>query len=76
MSILYRLSRIALTATGFIWVRYSLVITPINYSLAAVRFSSSLRGCTSLTVRAGQLLRWVDRSRPAEPHLVVRAFSF
>ena len=27
----------ALAATGFIWVRYSLVITPINYSLAAVR---------------------------------------
>jgi hypothetical protein len=26
----------ALAATGFIWVRYSLVITPINYSLAAV----------------------------------------
>ena len=30
----------ALTATGFIWVRYSLVITPINYSLAAVRPSA------------------------------------
>ena len=27
---------LALAATGFIWVRYSLVITPINYSLAAV----------------------------------------
>lgn len=27
----------ALAATGFIWVRYSLVITPVNYSLAAVR---------------------------------------
>ncbi|KAJ3555747.1 hypothetical protein NM688_g2399 [Phlebia brevispora] len=27
---------IALTATGFIWVRYSFVITPVNYSLAAV----------------------------------------
>ena len=26
----------ALAATGFIWVRYSLVIKPINYSLAAV----------------------------------------
>ena len=26
----------ALAATGFIWVRYSLVITPVNYSLAAV----------------------------------------
>jgi mitochondrial pyruvate carrier 2 len=27
----------ALTATGFIWVRWSLVIIPVNYSLAAVR---------------------------------------
>jgi hypothetical protein len=30
----------ALAATGFIWVRYSLVIYPINYSLAAVCFPS------------------------------------
>jgi len=29
---------VALAATGFIWVRYSLVITPVNYSLAAVNF--------------------------------------
>ncbi|CEH12561.1 upf0041-domain-containing protein [Ceraceosorus bombacis] len=28
----------ALAATGMIWVRYSLVITPVNYSLAAVNF--------------------------------------
>ncbi|KAJ6558549.1 UPF0041-domain-containing protein [Mycena vulgaris] len=28
---------VALTATGFIWVRYSMVIIPVNYSLAAVR---------------------------------------
>jgi mitochondrial pyruvate carrier 2 len=27
----------ALAATGIIWVRYSFVITPVNYSLAAVR---------------------------------------
>ena len=35
----------ALTATGFIWVRYSFVIIPVNYSLAAVRsiFSNSTR---------------------------------
>ena len=26
----------ALTTTGLIWVRYSFVITPVNYSLAAV----------------------------------------
>ncbi|KAF8316416.1 UPF0041-domain-containing protein [Clavulina sp. PMI_390] len=29
---------IALTATGFIWVRYSFVIIPVNHSLAAVNF--------------------------------------
>jgi Mitochondrial pyruvate carriers len=29
-----------LAATGMIWVRYSLVIIPINYSLAAVCLSS------------------------------------
>lgn len=29
-------SVVALAGTGFIWVRYSLVITPVNYSLAAV----------------------------------------
>ena len=37
----------ALTATGFIWVRYSLVITPVNYSLAASTSSSGLRGWVS-----------------------------
>ncbi|TIB30532.1 hypothetical protein E3P86_03487 [Wallemia ichthyophaga] len=37
---------LALAATGFIWVRYSLVIKPINYSLAAVNFGV---GCTGLT---------------------------
>ena len=41
---------LALTATGFIWVRYSLVITPVNYSLAAVNF---FVGATGL----GQLYR-------------------
>ncbi|KIJ67842.1 hypothetical protein HYDPIDRAFT_107361 [Hydnomerulius pinastri MD-312] len=41
---------VALAATGFIWVRYSLVITPINYSLAAVNF---FVGSTGL----GQLAR-------------------
>jgi hypothetical protein len=38
----------ALAATGFIWVRYSLVITPINYSLAAVNFFVGLSGLTQL----------------------------
>ncbi|KAF8983110.1 UPF0041-domain-containing protein [Cyathus striatus] len=39
---------LALTATGFIWVRYSLVITPVNYSLAAVNFFVGLSGLTQL----------------------------
>lgn len=47
---------IALAATGFIWVRYSLVITPINYSLAAVNFFVGMSG-------AGQLARIWDYRR-------------
>ena len=39
---------VALAATGFIWVRYSLVITPINYSLAAVNFFVGASGLTQL----------------------------
>ncbi|GHJ89133.1 hypothetical protein NliqN6_5535 [Naganishia liquefaciens] len=52
---------IALAATGFIWVRYSLVITPVNYSLAAVNFCV---GSTGL----GQLYRIWDyrRNHPVE----------
>ncbi|CAG0922855.1 unnamed protein product [Notodromas monacha] len=34
----------ALTATGFIWSRYSLVITPKNWSLFAVNFFVGLTG--------------------------------
>ncbi|KAI5835818.1 UPF0041-domain-containing protein [Schizophyllum commune Tattone D] len=45
---------VALTATGFIWVRYSLVITPVNYSLAAVNFFVGLSGLTQL-VRVANL---------------------
>ncbi|KAI0819316.1 hypothetical protein BC628DRAFT_1403148 [Trametes gibbosa] len=52
---------LALTATGFIWVRYSLVITPINYSLAAVNF---FVGSTGL----GQLSRiWYYRKTQQDP---------
>jgi hypothetical protein len=36
---------LALAATGFIWVRYSLVITPVNYSLAAVSHYSQIFLC-------------------------------
>jgi len=39
---------IALAATGFIWVRYSLVITPVNYSLAAVNFFVGSTGLAQL----------------------------
>lgn len=39
---------IALATTGFIWVRYSLVIIPVNYSLAAVNFFVGLSGLTQL----------------------------
>nr|UQT18575.1 MPC2 [Ganoderma lucidum] len=39
---------LALAATGFIWVRYSLVITPINYSLAAVNFFVGATGLGQL----------------------------
>lgn len=39
---------IALATTGFIWVRYSLVITPVNYSLAAVNFFVGLSGLSQL----------------------------
>ncbi|KAL7421500.1 Mitochondrial pyruvate carrier 2 [Cryptotrichosporon argae] len=39
---------LALTATGFIWVRYSMVITPVNYSLAAVNFFVGMSGAAQL----------------------------
>lgn len=51
----------ALTATGFIWVRYSLVITPINYSLAAVcsLVFAKVNYIVDILFRfSGQLLRW------------------
>jgi len=39
---------VALAATGFIWVRYSFVIYPVNYSLAAVNFFVGASGVTQL----------------------------
>ncbi|KAL1704564.1 hypothetical protein EV121DRAFT_280262 [Schizophyllum commune] len=48
---------VALTATGFIWVRYSLVITPVNYSLAAVNFFVGLSGLTQLVRVAKYVIR-------------------
>ncbi|CAD6907500.1 unnamed protein product [Tilletia controversa] len=38
----------ALALTGAIWVRYSLVITPVNYSLAAVNGFVGLTGMMQL----------------------------
>ncbi|EGG04645.1 uncharacterized protein MELLADRAFT_37260 [Melampsora larici-populina 98AG31] len=39
---------IALAATGLIWVRYSFVITPVNYSLASVNCFVGATGLTQL----------------------------
>jgi len=39
---------VALAATGFIWVRYSFVIIPVNYSLAAVNFFVGSTGVAQL----------------------------
>ncbi|CAL1708138.1 unnamed protein product [Somion occarium] len=40
---------VALAATGFVWVRWSLVITPVNYSLSAVNFVVGTTGLGQLT---------------------------
>ncbi|PWZ00228.1 putative FMP43-protein found in mitochondrial proteome [Testicularia cyperi] len=55
---------VALAATGMIWVRYSLVITPVNYSLAAVNF---FVGCSGLA----QLYRVWDfrRQHPVQAQI-------
>lgn len=39
---------VALACTGFIWVRYCFVITPINHSLAAVNFFVGSSGLAQL----------------------------
>ncbi|KAF7340198.1 Mitochondrial pyruvate carrier [Mycena venus] len=39
---------LALAATGVIWVRWSFVIIPVNYSLAAVNVLVGLSGLTQL----------------------------
>lgn len=40
------IQNVALAATGLIWTRYCLVITPVNYYLSSVNF---FVGCTGLT---------------------------
>jgi len=57
---------VALTATGFIWVRYSMVITPVNYSLAAVNFFVGMTGLT-------QLYRIWDHRRSGSPATIPAA---
>ncbi|GAA5852581.1 hypothetical protein JCM8547_002551 [Rhodosporidiobolus lusitaniae] len=52
---------LALTATGLIWVRYSFVITPVNYSLAAVNCFVAGTGGYSLY----RALDWRNKT-PAE----------
>lgn len=39
---------LALSATGLIWIRYSFVITPVNYSLASVNTFVAATGLTQL----------------------------
>lgn len=54
-----RSAYVALAATGFIWVRYSFVITPVNYSLAAVHpFGYLLEAICRSHLFPGQLLCW------------------
>jgi len=58
----------ALAATGFIWVRYSLVIKPINYSLAAVCICVCIGSdsvLTHLVCFVGELFCWINWPRAA-----------
>jgi len=56
---------IALAATGMIWVRYSFVIIPVNYSLAAVNFFVGATG-------VGQLAR-IAHYRYTHPEAIEKA---
>jgi len=52
---------VALTATGVIWIRWSLVIIPVNYSLAAVNFFIGLSGLAQL----GRIANYRYNQQPA-----------
>lgn len=63
---------LALSATGLIWIRYSFVITPVNYSLASVNTFVAATGLTQLyriwdygrknpTTTTTQLSSWLFR---------------
>lgn len=69
---------LALAATGFIWVRYSLVITPVNYSLAAVsiRHLYAAFRFLHMSLTLGQLLRRFNRPRAAGKNLAVRTYPY
>ncbi|KAF7315344.1 Mitochondrial pyruvate carrier [Mycena indigotica] len=49
---------IALAATGMIWIRWSLIITPVNYSMALVNGFVGLSGLTQL----GRIAKCVNAS--------------
>lgn len=67
---------LALTLTGFIWVRYSLVITPVNYSLAAVRHSQLFSTfLPNALFQSGQFLRWPFWTHATWTHSTVRQLS-
>ncbi|KZV74181.1 UPF0041-domain-containing protein [Peniophora sp. CONT] len=58
---------IALTATGFIWVRWSLVITPVNYSLAAVNVLVGSSGLAQLVRIANYRYNTPDKAVKPTP---------
>ncbi|CAK5281366.1 unnamed protein product [Mycena citricolor] len=55
---------LALTATGVIWVRYSFVITPVNYSLAALFKVNFFVGLSGLT-QVARIANYRYGSKPA-----------
>jgi len=56
---------VALAATGFIWVRYSLVIKPVNYSLAAVNLFVGSTGLGQLARIANHRYNQKEEATPA-----------
>lgn len=66
---------VALAATGLIWVRYSLVITPVNYSLAAVNGCVGLTGLTQM-YRIFEQVPGRSGVKPDFPALTWWLFSF
>ncbi|SCZ99377.1 BZ3500_MvSof-1268-A1-R1_Chr3-1g05979 [Microbotryum saponariae] len=65
---------LALTATGLIWVRYSFVITPVNYSLAAVNAFVGATGIASLSRALASVLP--HETKISEGWNLIRIFCF